>query len=138
VAPPPASSSDGNTAASDGETAPADSTTQVQGGNYTLFVADTVAANCVGFESVTVPSSELGLTPEPISLSTSGSNIILDGDTLVQQANGEYFGNYTFDDGSNAQIYLRATSNNSFQGQMIVNFVDEGDTCSATVGVSIR
>lgn len=112
-------------------------------GDWTFTLDGTTLASCEGTETIRFNTSE-ALGDEPLSqiyrlrVSNGGTTITFSGDNFTQTAPGSYYGTYTFDDGSNAQIRLQVVSTTFMTGSLIANATVDGLACSATVPVTVR
>ena len=111
-----------------------------QAGNWMLTLSGETNMSCQGTDNLVVPSSEIWEELSfvgSLSATRDGSSLNIDGDTFVFAPPDQYVGSYTYDDGSNMQLYLTLQSPTLMTGRATINLVVDNLPCSATVGVTI-
>ena len=97
-------------------------------------------ASCIGYDNFRF-NEEVQSFDTYIRVQGGGSSFLNQdenhSDLYVRTAPGQYQGSFTWDDGTNSQLYLTVVSSRYMVGSMIYNFTLDGLQCSATVGVTL-
>jgi hypothetical protein len=111
-------------------------------GDWTFTLDTTLLASCEGTETVRFNTQEV-IGDEPLSqifrlrVSNGGASITFGGDVYILTSPGNYYGTYTFEDGTNAQIRLQVVSTTFMSGSLVGNATVDGIPCSATVAIRL-
>ncbi|MFN8450501.1 MAG: SH3 domain-containing protein [Anaerolineae bacterium] len=105
-------------------------------GGWIIDLAGTTNASCLGGENVPIPSTEVfeSLSYGVTVLIVNNSTFTFGGDTFTRvPGSNNFIGSFTYDDGSNAQVYFYLTSPTFMSGQIVGNVGFGDSACSATV-----
>lgn len=112
-------------------------------GDWTLTLDGTTLASCQGTQTIRINTAEI-FPDEPLSqifrvrVGGGGASITFGGDTFTLTSPGNYYGTFTFEDGSNAQVRLQVVSPTFMTGSIVANDTVDGIACSATLPLTMR
>jgi len=104
-------------------------------GTWTINYASTGKASCLDIEG-TVDFNP-GWSPDVVTLSVSGSTVIMSGNRFTQIQPNVFSGTFTLSNGSSLQFILHPVSPTQFSGDAMLTGVVDGHTCSNTVPLTI-
>ncbi|MBZ0299034.1 MAG: hypothetical protein K8J31_04800 [Anaerolineae bacterium] len=105
-------------------------------GTWTITYARTGKGSCLDAASFTY-DFPVDWSPDVVSLSYTGSTVILSGSRMNQVQPGVYSGVFTLANGNALQFTIRPVSSTLFTGQAQLTGVVEGHTCSNTIDLTI-
>ncbi len=136
---PPAETNSGSTTTTTSSTG----TINPQAGTWTVSFARQTNASCAGSDNFVLNTSEVWLDwsesdyVQKVEIgSATPDHFVFDGTLFQSTGNNHYMGSWTFEDGTNTQLYLTVLSPTSIVGQMIGNVGSGDQACSATLDMS--